>query len=81
MNNSSDFTISFLGTSYDISTVYFEVGQYSEETFFSAANFIQHNSQIFDLLQEKFDEWKIIMINSPIQINKNMSEENSIFCG
>jgi hypothetical protein len=79
LDDPNDFTISFLGVSYDFSTVQIEAYQYAiyEEDSFSPANFVQHNTQIFDSLQEGFDDWRIAIepiktdLTQPLKLKDN----------
>ncbi|RIA97763.1 hypothetical protein C1645_751478 [Glomus cerebriforme] len=74
MDDSNDFTISFLGVSYDLSTVQIEAYQYAtyEEESNYPANFVQHNTQIFDSLQEGFDEWRIAIESIKTDLTKSL---------
>ncbi|RGB41729.1 hypothetical protein C1646_662831 [Rhizophagus diaphanus] len=80
LDDPNDFTISFPGVSYDLSTVHIEAYQYAiydEEETFSPANFVQHNTQIFDSLQEGFNEWRIAIepikteLKKPLKLKDN----------
>ncbi|PKC71013.1 hypothetical protein RhiirA1_454036 [Rhizophagus irregularis] len=80
LDDPNDFTISFPGVSYDLSTVHIEAYQYAiydEEETFSPANFVQHNTQIFDSLQEGFNEWRIAIepikteLTKPLKLKDN----------
>ncbi|GBB94140.1 hypothetical protein RclHR1_00230018 [Rhizophagus clarus] len=80
LDDPNDFIISFPGVSYDLSTVQIEAYQYAiyeEEEILSPANFVQHNTQIFDSLQEGFDEWRIAIepiktdLTKPLKLKDN----------